>query len=76
MDKIKASENSTEKSLDKWIKKYPGSYDISDKLDGISCLLTMENDKVKLYTRGDGTYGQDITHLLEYIDINTKNWMV
>ena len=74
MNKIK----SDEKAIDKWLSKYSGPYLISDKLDGISCLLTItinnsnkssNKRNIKLYTRGDGTYGQNITHLLDYINI-------
>jgi NAD-dependent DNA ligase len=67
MDKIKADE----KLVNKWINQYNGPYVISDKLDGISCLLTMNNNEIKLYTRGDGNYGQNITHLLHLINIRT-----
>jgi NAD-dependent DNA ligase len=57
----------------KWIKEYPGPYTISDKLDGISALIYVDNKKeVKLYTRGDGTNGTNITHLLNIIKINKK----
>ncbi|AEJ34542.1 NAD-dependent DNA ligase [Acanthamoeba polyphaga mimivirus] len=66
MNKIKADE----KAVNKWLNEYSGPYVISDKLDGISCLLTIKNNKTKLYTRGDGTYGQDITHLLGLINID------
>ncbi len=69
MDKIKADE----KLINKWINIYKGPYVVSDKLDGISCLLTMENDKIELYTRGDGDHGQNITHLLDMINILTDN---
>ena len=47
---------------------------ISDKLDGVSCLavykrISSENKyDIKVYTRGNGTEGQDISHLLEYIN--------
>ena len=53
------------KTLEKWVKKYnnPASYIISEKLDGISCLIVYNNDNIKIYTRGDGKYGQDISHL-------------
>ena len=53
------------KTLEKWVKKYnnPASYIISEKLDGISCLIVYGNDNIKIYTRGDGKYGQDISHL-------------
>ena len=39
-------------------------YIISDKLDGISLLLVVENGNYKCYTRGDGNIGEDITYLL------------
>jgi NAD-dependent DNA ligase len=63
-NKIKDSEA----ELVKYKAKYGGSYIVSDKLDGVSCLIVYENDTIKIYTRGNGTEGQDITHLLEYID--------
>lgn len=64
-DKIKDDE----KVLDKWIKKYnkPSSYVISEKLDGISCLVVINNNNINIYTRGNGLYGQNITHIKEYI---------
>jgi DNA ligase (NAD+) len=57
------------KTLEKWLKKYndPFSYIISEKLDGISCLVVYNKDSVKIYTRGDGTYGQDITKIKDEI---------
>jgi NAD-dependent DNA ligase len=57
------------KILNKWIQKYnnPKSYIISEKLDGISCLVVYKNGDIKIYTRGDGYYGQDITHIKDYI---------
>lgn len=53
-------------SLDKFIKKYKGPYVISDKLDGVSALF-IKDKKNKLYTRGDGLFGQDISHLIPYV---------
>lgn len=68
LDKIKDND----KEIDRWIKKYDGNYIISEKLDGISCLLYYDNDNIKLYTRGDGYHGQNITHILAYLkNINT-----
>lgn len=66
-DKIKF-ENS-KKELTSWISKYhkPLEYVISEKLDGISCLITSTEDGIKIYTRGDGTYGIDITKIKDYI---------
>lgn len=63
LDKIKP----TTDSLESWKKKYKGPYVLSDKLDGVSGLLIKESKKIKLYTRGDGRYGQDISFLISYI---------
>lgn len=65
MNKIKENQ----KLIDKWTNEYPGPYVVSDKLDGISCLLTWVNQKLNLYTRGDGQFGQDITHLAKFINL-------
>ncbi|AYV85071.1 MAG: NAD-dependent DNA ligase [Satyrvirus sp.] len=65
MDKIKAEE----KLVDKWKKSYKGPYVASDKLDGISCLLTVVNEEINLFTRGDGSYGQQISHLADLINM-------
>lgn len=67
LDKIKPSSD----SLDKWKKKYKGPYTLSDKLDGVSGLLIKDKKGSKLYTRGDGVKGQDISYLLPYL-ISTK----
>jgi NAD-dependent DNA ligase len=64
MDKIKPDTQ----VLGSWKKKYKGPYVISCKLDGISGLYHTVNDK-KLYTRGNGTEGQDITYLLSNIKL-------
>lgn len=63
MDKIKPDTD----ALEKWIKKYTGPYVISCKLDGVSGLYTTEGDIPKLYTRGDGKVGQDISHLIPFL---------
>ena len=65
MDKIK----NDEKTLNNWLKKYNGNgYVLSDKLDGISALLVLDNDNIsKLYTRGDGETGKDISYLINFI---------
>lgn len=67
-DKIKYEDV---KELNSWLSKYhkPLEYVVSEKLDGISCLVVSDKHKeeIRLYTRGDGTYGQDITHLKNYI---------
>ena len=42
---------------------------ISAKLDGISLMMTTEKGDMKLYTRGNGKYGQDVSHLAPYLRI-------
>lgn len=60
-----------EKELDTWMKSFPGPYIIEDKIDGLTLLFfsyTMNNIKInKLYTRGGGVKGTDVSHLLNYI---------
>jgi NAD-dependent DNA ligase len=68
LDKIKPSTN----TFDKWINEYTGPYVLSYKLDGISSLLYKKDGKVYMFTRGDGIEGQDISHLIEHIGINTS----
>jgi len=63
MNKMKPSTN----ELEKWKKKYSSNYLISAKLDGISALYVSENKK--LYTRGNGKEGQDISYMIPYLNI-------
>jgi DNA ligase (NAD+) len=65
MDKIKPDTG----ALKKWKTKFKGPYILSAKLDGISALYTYDGTTKKLYTRGDGTYGQDITYLIPYLNL-------
>jgi len=62
LDKIREDE----KALVSWKSKYPGKVIISDKLDGNSALLVYGNT-TKMYSRGDGFEGQDISHLIPVI---------
>ena len=64
MDKIK-----TEKEVDAWTDEYAGPYVLSDKMDGVSCLLVFDDDEFTLYTRGNGTEGQNITHLFDIVNM-------
>lgn len=64
MDKRKPDTN----ELDKWKQKYHGDgYVLSCKLDGVSGLYVTEGEKPKLYTRGDGKIGQDVSHFIPYL---------
>jgi DNA ligase (NAD+) len=65
MDKIKPDKN----NLTSWKLRYPGKVCISDKLDGISGLYVKNGTKRELYTRGDGIVGQDIKHMIPYIQV-------
>lgn len=70
MDKIKPEKN----ALQKWNQKYSGPFVLSCKLDGISGLYSTENGEQKLFTRGNGKVGQDISHLIPFLNLpNEKN---
>ena len=40
---------------------------VSEKVDGVSLLFYRQNGTTKLYTRGDGLIGSDISHLEPYL---------
>ena len=63
MDKIKPDTN----ALTNWMSKFSGPYVLSCKLDGVSGLYTTEGPAPKLYTRGDGKVGQDVSHLIPHL---------
>jgi NAD-dependent DNA ligase len=65
MDKIKPDTN----ALSQWKTKYSGPYVLSCKLDGVSGMYSTEDKEPKLYTRGDGKVGQDITHILRVLKL-------
>ena len=71
MDKIKP----TTDALNKWLNKYSSTkgYVISAKLDGVSGLYSTENGEKKLYTRGNGKIGQDVSHLIPYLKLPQEN---
>ena len=74
LDKIKPDTP----ALDKWRQQFaaPPAYVVSCKLDGISALCQMQGQmqgqaqgqmqgQIRLFTRGNGRIGQDISHLWE-----------
>jgi NAD-dependent DNA ligase len=63
MDKIKPDTG----ILTNWTKKYTGPYVLSCKLDGVSGLYSTEGKTPKLYTRGDGKVGQDVSYLIPHL---------
>jgi len=72
MDKIKPDTN----ELLSWTKKFKGPYVLSCKLDGVSGLYTTEGQSPKLYTRGDGKVGQDISNLIPYLKLPKNKGIV
>ena len=65
MDKIKPDSG----ALANWTKKYSDPYVLSCKLDGVSGMFVSDATNAKLYTRGDGNVGQDISYLLKKITL-------
>lgn len=67
MNKIKPD---TE-ALANWMRKYKGPYVVSCKLDGVSGLYIHEaaSKKHRLFTRGDGRVGQDISSILPFLNL-------
>jgi DNA ligase (NAD+) len=70
MDKIKPDTS----ALANWSQKFKGPYVLSCKLDGVSGLYCLEegSNTPKLFTRGNGTVGQDVSHLIPYLKLPTK----
>ena len=66
MDKYKMN---NEKEIERFSKKYPGKYLIEEKLDGVSGLLVYTPKTIKLYTRGNGYLGVDISNLIKYLNV-------
>ena len=62
-----------DKKINNWMKKYKEDYVIMSKLDGISGLLYKNGHTLKLFTRGNGVEGKDVSHLIKYFDIPNLN---
>jgi len=72
MDKIKPDTN----EILNWTKQFRGPYVLSCKLDGVSGLYSTEGPSPKLYTRGDGKVGQDISYLIPYLNLPKNKGLV
>lgn len=58
--------------IDKWLKREntgTEKFVISDKLDGNSGILIKRGNDLNLYSRGNGTTGRDISHLIPHIGV-------
>lgn len=66
LDKIKPED------ADEWLSKNKGPYNVSNKEDGVSIQLNLGPLNSQAFTRGDGRIGQNISHLLPYMDIPQK----
>ncbi len=84
LDKIKKHEPHL---LKNWVKNNPGPYEVMDKVDGNPGLyevkVTPQGAKVRLFKRGDGTKGPEISQILPYLklpvlpfDVHVKGEMV
>jgi len=80
LDKIKKHEP---RLLQNWIKNNQGPYVVMDKVDGNPGLYEIKGGKARLFKRGDGTKGPEITQILPYLnlpvlpfDIHIKGEMV
>ena len=60
----------TLKELNLWLNKNNNdNYLITPKLDGSSALVEYINGKINLYSRGNGSYGKNLNHLIEYLNL-------
>lgn len=65
LDKQKPED--TEKQIKKYADYYSGPYVVSDKLDGMSGILQKAGKELKLFTKGNGAKGQNISALIPFI---------
>lgn len=67
MDKVKADDV----LLSKWSSKFKGPYLVSEKLDGISILISIIHQKdIQIFTRGNGSIGRDVSYIQELFDFD------
>ena len=66
LDKIKPDT----REFDLWFERHHGPYFVSLKLDGVSGMVVYnEKGEIKIYTRGDGDVGQDISFLKHHLKL-------
>ena len=55
------------RGLEKWLEDHPGEIAVLDKLDGSSGMVIQKGERRNLYSRGNGTVGQNIVRLFPHI---------
>lgn len=68
LDKVKGDNG----SLEKWLSRNKGPYVVSDKEDGNSLEIVYDQGSIGVYSRGDGIWGQDLSHLVPHLRIPRK----
>jgi NAD-dependent DNA ligase len=58
----------TNKEIQRYCEAYPGPYFVEDKVDGLTILDHKEDNKIALFTRGNGIYGTDVSHLAPHLN--------
>ena len=53
----------------RWLIKKPGPYVVSDKMDGMGVCLTFIKGNVRMWRRGDGTFGKEITKIAKLLNL-------
>jgi NAD-dependent DNA ligase len=59
-------------TTDDWLKNHKGPYVVSIKEDGVSLEIVYKDGTIKAYTKGDSIEGQDVSHLIPYLNIPQK----
>jgi NAD-dependent DNA ligase len=62
----------TAKELELFMNKNPGPYIVSDKVNGNASLIDYTHSTKKLYNRGDGTEGSDLSHMIPFLKLPTS----
>lgn len=62
------------KALESWKKKHKAPYVLTEKLDGNSGMYAItKNKEIQLFTRGDGTFGRNISKYIQYFNDDYKS---
>ncbi len=81
LDKVRygegGSSDSTKGGLARFLKRSNApTYIVSEKLDGLSALYVCQNNKRKMYLRGDGVKGVDVSFAAESLELPLENVVI